>query len=108
MKVKYLGVLQFDSVKYDNKATTVSIVRSGAGIVDWRKNELEAIDRNTRKFLTMQRSSHPTADVDIVLALEQCPVCKLIFRDRYCINCFQGSQWEEKNWVTLYFRCMRL
>ena len=24
-----------------------------AGIVDWRRNELEAIDRNTRKLLTM-------------------------------------------------------
>ena len=35
-----------------------------AGIVDWRRNELEAIDRNTRKLLTMYKSLHPRADVD--------------------------------------------
>ena len=27
----------------------------------------------------------------LVQALEQCPVDKLIFIDRYCINCFEGS-----------------
>ena len=45
-------------------ARAVSIIRYGAGIVQWRKNELEAIDRKTRKLLTMYRSLHPRADVD--------------------------------------------
>ena len=33
-------------------------------IVEWRKNELEAIDRKTRKLITMYRSLHPKADVE--------------------------------------------
>ena len=34
-------------------ARAVSIIRYGAGIVAWRKNESEAINRKTRKLLTM-------------------------------------------------------
>ena len=91
---QYLGVLLFNSVKskeikdiitkdYYRKSRkilkailiagktiqainvkAVSIIRYGAGIVEWRKNGLEAIDRNTRKLLTMYRSLHPRVDVD--------------------------------------------
>ena len=31
------------------------------------------------------------SDYCLVQALEHCPIGKLIFRDRYCINCFKGS-----------------
>ena len=42
----------------------VSIIRYGAGIVDWRKAELQQMDRETRKLLTIYRSMHPQGDVD--------------------------------------------
>ena len=91
---KYLGVLQFDSVKSEEmkymitkkyyrrirkilktslnagntiqaiNARAISVIRCGAGIVEWRKRELVATDRKTRKLLTMYRSLHPMADVD--------------------------------------------
>ena len=80
---KYLGVLKFDSVKSKEmkymikkeyyrrirkilkaglnagnametiNARAISIIRYDAGIVEWRKNELETTDRNTRKLLTI-------------------------------------------------------
>ena len=42
----------------------VSIIRYGAGIIEWTKEELRNMDRKTRKMLTMFRSMHPQADVD--------------------------------------------
>ena len=42
----------------------VSLVRYGAGIIRWIKDELRALDRKTRKLLTIYRSLHPQADVD--------------------------------------------
>ena len=42
----------------------VSIVRYGAGIIDWKKDELKEMDRKTRKLFTTYRALHPQADVD--------------------------------------------
>ena len=42
----------------------VSLVRYTAGIINWRKDELEAMDRKTRKMMTIYNSLHPRADVD--------------------------------------------
>ena len=42
----------------------VSIIRYGAGIVDWTKEELQEMDRKTRKLLTINRALHPRADAD--------------------------------------------
>ena len=42
----------------------VSLVRYGAGIIRWSKDELRALDRKTRKLLMIYRSLHPQADVD--------------------------------------------
>ena len=42
----------------------VSLIQYGAGIIDWRKDELKDIDRKTRKLFTMHRSMHPQWDVD--------------------------------------------
>jgi len=42
----------------------VSVVRYGAGIIKWTKNELEEMDRKTRKLMTMYGAQHPKADVD--------------------------------------------
>ena len=45
-------------------ARAVSIIRYGAGIINWRVDELKAVDRKTRKLLTIYRALHPQADVD--------------------------------------------
>ena len=37
----------------------VSLMRYGAGIVKWTKNELDDIDRKTRKVLTLNKEFHP-------------------------------------------------
>jgi len=40
----------------------VSLVHYTAGIINWRKDELEAMDRKTRKMMTTYHSLHLTAD----------------------------------------------
>ena len=42
----------------------VAIIRYGAGIIKWTKEELRNIDRKTRKLMNMHRALHPQADVD--------------------------------------------
>ena len=42
----------------------VSLIRYSAAFVSWRKSELQAIDRKTRKLLTMYGALHPKSDVD--------------------------------------------
>ena len=41
----------------------VSILRYGAGILEWNKNELQEMDRQTGKFMTMNKEFHPRSDV---------------------------------------------
>ena len=40
-----------------------SILRFGTGILKWNKNELQEIDRKTRRFMTMNKELHPRNDV---------------------------------------------
>jgi Reverse transcriptase (RNA-dependent DNA polymerase) len=91
---KYLGMLEADSIKQEqmkkktkqeylkrvrqilkselNAGNTVhainvwavSAFRYSAGILDWTKEQLEEIDRKTRKLLTIYRMHHPKADID--------------------------------------------
>ena len=91
---KYLGILEFDSVRekdmirnfqseYFRRARLVmrsklngrnkikalntwaiSMLRYGAGILKWRKNVLDEMDRQTRKIMTMNKEFHPKSDVD--------------------------------------------
>lgn len=98
---KYLGILEADGIKHDEmkeqltkeyirrvrnilksklnggntisaiNSRAVSIVRYGAGIIKWTKNELEELDRKTRKLMTMYGAHHPKADVDR-LYLKRC------------------------------------
>ena len=42
----------------------VSLLRYSAAFVSWRKSELEAIDRKTRKLFTIYGALHPKSDVD--------------------------------------------
>ena len=41
----------------------VSILRYGAGTLKWNTNELQEMDRKTRKFMTMNKELHPRSDV---------------------------------------------
>ena len=43
---------------------TVCVLRYGAGIIRWTKEELKILDRKTRKVLTMNGAFHPKSDVD--------------------------------------------
>ena len=45
-------------------AWAVSLLRYSAAFVSWRKSELQAIDRKTRKLFTIYGSLHPKSDVD--------------------------------------------
>ena len=42
----------------------VSLLRYSAAFVSWRKSELQAIDRKTRKLFTIYGVLHPKSDVD--------------------------------------------
>ena len=42
----------------------VFLIRYSAAFVSWRKSELQAIDRKTRKLFTMYGALHPKSDVD--------------------------------------------
>ena len=42
----------------------VTVVRYAAGIVEWTKEELQIMDRKTRKLMTLHHALHPQADVD--------------------------------------------
>ena len=45
-------------------AWAVAIFRYGAGILHWSKSELNALDRKSRKTMTMYGALHPKCDVD--------------------------------------------
>ena len=42
----------------------IAVVRYNAGVVHWRKDELQEIDRKTKKLLTIYRTYHPQSDKD--------------------------------------------
>ena len=42
----------------------VSVLRYGAGLINWNKLELDDMDRKTRKQMTIFGMLHPRADVD--------------------------------------------
>ena len=91
---KYLGILEADGIKHNKmkeivsreyirrvkkilgsklnggntisaiNSRAVSVIRYGAGIIEWTKAELHKLDQKTRKVLTMNGAHHPKADVD--------------------------------------------
>ena len=42
---------------------SVSLMRYGAGILGWNTNELQKLDRKTRKIMTINKELHPRSDV---------------------------------------------
>ena len=45
-------------------AWAVSLLRYSAVFISWRKSELQAIDRKTRKLFTIYEALHHKSDVD--------------------------------------------
>ena len=52
-------------------AWAVSLLRYSAAFVSWRKSELQAIDRKTRKLFTIYGALHPKSDVDRLYILRK-------------------------------------
>ena len=42
----------------------VAVIRYSAPFLDWNKDELLALDRRTKKLMTMHRALHPKSNVD--------------------------------------------
>ena len=45
-------------------AWVVALLRYGAGIINWKVDELKKMDRTTRKALTIYGALHPKSDID--------------------------------------------
>ena len=48
-----------------------SLLRYSAAFVSWRKSELQAIDRKTRRLFTIYGALHPKSDVDRLYILRK-------------------------------------
>lgn len=124
---KYLGILEIDDIKHVEmkkdlqreyfrrvrkilksklnggnvimaiNSRAVSTIRYGAGIIEWTKEELQGIDRKTRKLLTIYRAHHPQADVDRLyfkrkqggrglISVEDCVTAEINSMVRYLVN----------------------
>ena len=97
---KYLGILEVDNIKHQQMKSqlekeyvrrlrkilksklnsgnlvtaintwAVSLVRYGAGVIEWTQQELENIDRGTRKMMHLYGAIHSTANVDRLYVLQ--------------------------------------
>ena len=126
---KYLGILEYDSVKEEemkeafvtkyfrrvilvcksklngkNKINplntwAISLMRYGAGILNWRVNELDQRNRKTRKIPTINREFHPKSDIDRLYVSRKKGGRGLIS----CKNCIASEEnnlgWYVKNKV---------
>jgi len=50
--------------KYEIGSLAVPVLRYSFGIINWHQEELQKLDRKTRKLLTNHGQHHPKADVD--------------------------------------------
>ena len=124
---KYLGMLEYDRVKEQEmkdkfrneyfmrgksilksklngrnknmalKTWAVSILRYGAGILRWNKNEPKEIDRKTRKFMTMNKELHPRNDVAWLCLSQKCGGRGLIGCKNSVKSEENGLGWYVKN-----------
>ena len=60
LKSKLNGMNTFSAIN----SRAVVVVRYSAEVVQWRKSELQEIDRKTRKLLTIYRTYHLQSDKD--------------------------------------------
>ena len=117
---KYLGILEADDMKHSDmkealskeylrrirkilksklnsgnlgsaiNARAVSLIRYGAGIICWSKEELRNLDRKTRKLLSVYRSLHPQADV-VRLYVKRSQGGRGLLSVEDCVNIEVGS-----------------
>ena len=74
----------------------VALLRYGAGIINWKVEELKSLDRTTRKTLTMYGALHPRSDVDR-LYVKRKEGGRGLINIEDCVN-------SEKNNLGLYVR----
>ena len=60
LKLKLNGRNKFQAIN----TWAVALLRYGAGIIKWNKEELQNLDRKSRKLLTLYGALHPKSDVD--------------------------------------------
>ena len=75
----------------------VSILMYGAGILRWNKNELQEIDRKTRKFMTMNKELHPTTHVARLYVSRKNGGRALIGCENSVESEENGLEWHVKN-----------
>ena len=73
----------------------VPLLRYGAGIINWRKDELKNIDIRTRKMLRYNGAHHPQGDVDRLYASRE--------KGGRGLQSIEGVVKREENAVTTYF-----
>ena len=67
--MRRLGLVLGTELSAKNKiqaigSLAVPVLRYSFGIVNWHQEELQKLDRKTRKLLTIHGQHHPKADVD--------------------------------------------
>lgn len=79
-------------------------MRNGVGILIWNKNELQEVDRKTRKIMAISKELHPRSDVTKYLSQERKVEEVLIC----CENCVKGEEnnpsWYIKNSTDVLLR----
>ena len=60
LKSKLNGRNKFQAIN----TWAVALLRNGAGVMTWRRHELQGMDRKTRKLLTIYGAFHPKSNVD--------------------------------------------
>ena len=50
-------------------------MRHGAGLLEWRVDKLEELDRETQKLLIIYKDLHPKSDVDRLYVSSTLPKC---------------------------------
>ena len=53
------------------KSWAVAIMRYGAGVLEWKFDELKELDWKTRKLLTIHKELHPKSDLDSTIRSEE-------------------------------------
>lgn len=64
MRVILKSKLNDGNIIWTINSWTVSLTRHASRIIEWKKQELQLLDRKKRKVLTMCGASHPKAAVD--------------------------------------------
>ena len=85
----------------------VSLMRYGAGVIRWNKEELEMLDRKTRKIMTINKELHPRSDVTRLYVARKRGGRGLIG----CESCVQSEEnslgWYVKNSEELMLKAVK-